>query len=371
MAQGFAPKPMLHVEALHTAHIRMDSAQTLVPTRHRPRLTEVGVKTSNEVEDSSTLQASTSVKTKVKPWHKEPPCHSHESDIGEVISSAVASFLANPEVELELDDSSGEQSDQGEGRPSMDSGSCYESSRQAEDVTDDSVTEELTDACPALATRTPLKGKVDQPSYRHSNGSSSSSSNCIQIQIHQPDSQTIQIQCLERGSKLCQKLRMLRLPARVKAKQLGLRISIVSCIQMLYQEKRKPTLVAVQQKLRERNYDEVTVQSLLPMCARMPDLCRIWMEKDSQVCLLLGNKPLSDANLDDPSEVEAQCTPAFLEALIEVINIQQRRFQVSTSTFPAHMLAAGVGPETFASSASSARPMTATPPGLFHAVGSP
>jgi hypothetical protein len=341
------------------------------PKHQRPRLAKSSVGTGSEQGDSSTLQASTRVKTKVEPLHKETPHQGLETgigkakpsrtesqhcgdanDLGQDIASAVANFLANPEGDWEVDDSSSEHFDQGEDQANLDKSSCDESSNQAEDVTDHSASEEQTHACPTPAPNASIKVKVEKPSYQDSKGSSGN----IMLPNFRPHPQqhvNSVNQCLDRGRKLCQKLLMVPLPKGIQANHLpGLCISITSCIVNLYKEKRKPTVVAVQQGLRERNFDEIIVQSLLPICARMPDLYQIWVQKDSQACVLLRNQPPSDANLEDPTEVEAQCTPAFLEALTEVIN---RRFHPSTSFTTGNN--------------SRARPVpVGPPPGLFHAA---
>jgi len=82
--------------------------------------------------------------------------------------------------------------------------------------------------------------------------------------------------------------------------------------------------------MRERNFDEVIVQFLLPICARMPGLYLLWVEKDSQVSLLLADKPISDANLRRSTDVGVQLKPEFVEALPEIMNTTQTQLQFST-----------------------------------------
>jgi len=415
MTQGLAPEHLAYMEALQTAQVLMESAQTVAPLQcktptvshlsetplkerdslapmcQRPIMAKIGVGTSSETGNASTLQASTRVETNVKPLRKETPHRGHEHSIGkgrrlrkesehhgdandlvQDIASAVDSFLANPKGEWELDDSSGEHSDCGEDQANLDSSSCDESSKQAEDVTDHIANREQACVCLALAPEASIKGKtrarnarkkkqnkgnVEKASYQDSKCSSS-----ILLQNFPPDLQ--KSQCLERGRTLCRKLLMLPLPEGLEASHLpGLCISITSCILMLYKEMVKPTVVAVQQRLRERDFEEVIVQSLLPICARMPDLYKIWLQRDCQACLLLSNRPLSDANLEVPTEVEAQCTRQFLEALTEILNKKRH---------PVTPFAAGnaVCPQTSESSTSRTRPVLVVPPRRFHAAGS-
>jgi len=156
--------------------------------------------------------------------------------------------------------------------------------------------------------------------------------------------------CLQRGRDLSHSLAKLPLPQHVQEDRLPqLHRVITSCVSSLYNERRKPTLTAVQERLREQRIEEATVQLLLPICAREPTRYHIWLPSDGQVSLVLVGQPLEDAHLEEES-AEVQYSPEFVEAFTEVAN--KKIAPALATSYMARMqsiggLAAGAGMPAF------------------------
>lgn len=150
------------------------------------------------------------------------------------------------------------------------------------------------------------------------------------------DSETEIRKGLERGEGLFNLLKSVPLPPQVdNMSQKQVQYRIVYALDVLYKTGTRPTLVALQQALHNQGAPHDIIKAVLPICARAPELYKLWLSA-CQICVLLNCWTPSTMLLTPQNEDLEAYDNTFLQALVSVLaeRLQSKARPLENPRFP-------------------------------------